>query len=80
MSTVDHHLLELFHRLRPAAKKRVLALIDHEIAAERASSAEEVFDFTAWMDDVESIRNETRQMATVNVVELLRELRDGDDE
>lgn len=80
MSAVDHHLLELFHRLRPAAQKRVLALIEHEIAAEQGSPGMQAFDFATWVDEITTIRRETGPMATVDVVGLLRDLRDGDDE
>jgi len=79
MSALEHEILEKFHQLDVAAQQRVEAAIAQETA--RATS----FNYDAWIREVETIRQEIRtehdgQHPAINVVELLRDIRDGEDE
>jgi hypothetical protein len=76
MTPLEHEIMEKFRQLQPAAKRRILALIEHEVAAE----IEPPFDYDAWFRDVEAIRQEIRAASEpIDVVGMLREIRDGED-
>lgn len=76
MSALEREILEKFHMLQPDEKLRVRALIEQETAS--------VFDYAAWRRDIEALRNEisagqTRSPAA-DVIDILRDIRDGEDE
>ena len=82
MSALEREIIEKFHQLQPAAKKRVLALIEQETAVE-IEQAE--FDYDGWFSDVETLRQQIsasqgNQLPPVDVVGMLRDIRDGEDE
>lgn len=79
MSSSEREVLEKFHQLDHAAQQRMRDVITQE-ATDTAS-----FDFAAWSHEVEAIRREIRadhggQLPAINVVDLLRGIRDGEDE
>ena len=77
MSTLEHEVLEKFHQLDKDAQKRVRELIDQE-----TGSGDQGFDYDAWFRDVEILRQEIRVShgSPIDVVGLLRDIRDGEDE
>lgn len=82
MSALEREILEKFHQLQPAAKQRVRELIEQEIAAE-VEQAE--FDYDGWFRNVETLRQQIRatqsnKQPPVDVVGMLRDIRDGEDE
>jgi hypothetical protein len=77
MSTLENEILEKFRQLDAEGQKRVRAAI--------ASTPTDTFDYDQWFQDIEGIRQEIRaqhggQLPTVNVVDILRDIRDGEDE
>jgi hypothetical protein len=83
MGALEQEIIEKFHQLQPAAKQRVLALIEREVAAQTTDVSE--FDYATWFSNVEAIRQQiyTSQIgkqSSVDVVGILREIRDGEDE
>ena len=85
MSTPEREILELFHQLHPAAKQRVRALIEQEIASEVEEAPQSEFDYIAWASDVEALRQQIRaihgdNLSGIDVVGMLRDIRDGEDE
>lgn len=84
MSTLEREIIEKFHQLDKDAQKRVRALIDAEIHAAEAGS-DVRFDYNGWLQVVETLRGEMRShhggvLPAVDVVGLLRDIRDGEDE
>lgn len=78
MSTLEHQIIELFHQLDHDAQQRVRASILQEADVLP-------FDFDAWVNDVEAIRREIHashgdQIPAMDVIGLLRDIRDGEDE
>ena len=74
MSALEREILEKYHQLPPDAKQRVRALIEQDMPSE--------FDYAAWFRDVEALRQQIRAsyggtLPTIDVVEMLREIRDG---
>jgi hypothetical protein len=83
MSALEQEIIEKFHKLQPAAKQRVLALIQREVAEDKVDASE--FDYAAWFSRVEAIRQEiysspANKQAPIDAVGMLREIRDGEDE
>jgi hypothetical protein len=82
MSALEREIMEKFHQLQPAAKQRVRALIEQETALE----VEQVeFDYDGWFHNVETLRQQIRasqsnKLPPVDVVGMLRDIRDGEDE
>lgn len=79
MSALEREIIEKFHQLQPAAKQRVRALIEQETADVSA------FDYDGWFRDVERLRQEIRasqgdKLPPMDVVGMLRDIRDGEDE
>lgn len=76
MSALEREIMEKFHLLQPAEKQRVRALIEQETNSD--------FDYAAWLRDVEVLRHEisaSRGMIPApDVIEMLRDIRDGEDE
>lgn len=82
MSALEREILEKFHQLQPAAKQRVWALIEQEAVAEREQAE---FDYDSWFRTVETLRQQIRasqsnKLPTVDVIGMLRDIRDGEDE
>ena len=84
MSTLEHEVIEKFHQLDKAAQKRVRDLIVQETNSEEQAAASE-FNYDAWFRGVESLRQEIREghgdkLPSMDVVGILRDIRDGEDE
>ena len=85
MSALEREIIEKFHQLQPAAKQRVRALIEQEIIAESKQPDAPKFDFAAWAESIEAMRQEMRadnhgKLPAMDVVDILRKIRDGEDE
>jgi hypothetical protein len=85
MSTLEREIIEKFHQLAPAAKQRVWALIEQEIAAEVQQADTSEFDYAAWFREVETLRQQIRashgdDLPPLDVVGMLRDIREGEDE
>lgn len=85
MSALEQEIIEKFHLLQPAEKRRVRALIEQEIEMEPLHAESSSFDYTAWARDVDSIRQQIRaglgnKQSGIDVVGMLRDIRDGEDE
>jgi hypothetical protein len=85
VSTLEREIMEKFHQLQPAAKQRVRALIEQETASEVERAEGFAFDYDVWFRDVETLRqqirtNQTNKQPPLDVVGMLRDLRDGEDE
>jgi hypothetical protein len=85
MSALEREIMEKFHQLQPAAKQRIRALIEQETAAEVESPDRFTFDYAAWFRDVEKLRQQIRSshgnaLPAMDVVGMLRDIREGDDE
>lgn len=84
MSTLEREVIEKFHQLDKDAQKRVRELIVQEADSEELAVAS-AFDYDAWFRDVESLREEIREshgdkLPPMDVVGILRDIRDGEDE
>jgi hypothetical protein len=84
-STLEHEIMEKFRQLRPAARQHVRALIEQEAASEVEQVDLLAFDYDAWFRDVETLRQEIRagqvdKLPPVDVVEILHDIREGEDE
>ena len=78
MSILEDQIIELFHQLDHDAQQRVRASI---LQATDALP----FDYDTWFNDVEALRQEIRashgdHLPTMDVIGLLRDIRDGEDE
>lgn len=85
MSALEREIIEKFHQLQPAAKQRVRALIEQELASGIEPVDASAFDYDAWFRDVEMLRQQIRathgdKLPPMDVVGMLREIRDGEDE
>ncbi len=85
MSTLEREIIEKFHQLQPAAKQRVRALIEQEIASEVEQADTSAFDYAAWFSNVEAVRKQISasygdKLPAMDVVGMLRDIRDGEDE
>jgi hypothetical protein len=49
MSALEHEIIEKFHQLQPAAKLRVRALIEQEVASEFNQADVLEFNYAAWV-------------------------------
>ena len=79
MNTLEQEIIEKFRQLDQEARQRVRALI-----VEQEADAT-VFDFDTWAAEVETIRQQIRashgdQFPKISVVDILRDIRDGEDE
>lgn len=84
MSTLEREVIEKFHQLDKDAQKRVRELIVQETDSEEQAAAS-AFDYDGWFRDVESLRQEIREshgdkLPAMDVVGILRDIRDGEDE
>jgi len=85
MSVLEREIIEKFHQLQPAAKQRVRALIEQAVAAESEPADGSAFDYAAWFGAVEVLRQQIRashgdKLPRMDVVGMLRDIRDGEDE
>ncbi len=85
MSTLEREIIEKFHQLPPAAKLRVRALIEQEVASEFNQADVLEFNYAAWLRDVEALRQQIRtshgdKLPPMDVVGMLRDIRDAEDE
>jgi hypothetical protein len=85
MSALEREIVEKFQQLQPAAKQRVRMIIDQQVDAESQLAQTSAFDFAAWQDGIEAVRQQIRdshagKLPTMDVVGMLRDIRDGEDE
>jgi hypothetical protein len=83
MQSLEYELIEKFRLLDKEAQKRVRALIEQETDIQQGG--ESGFDYDAWFRDVEDLRQEMQtrhggRLPTIDVVSLLRDIRNGEDE
>ena len=83
MQSPEYELIEKFRLLDKEAQKRVRALIEQETDIQQGG--ESGFDYDAWFRDVEDLRQEMQtrhggRLSTIDVVSLLRDIRNGEDE
>jgi hypothetical protein len=83
MQSLEYELIEKFRLLDKEAQKRVRALIEQETDIQQGG--ESGFDYDAWFRDVEDLRQEMQtrhggKLPTIDVVSLLRDIRNGEDE
>jgi hypothetical protein len=80
MSALEQEIIEKLHQLQPNAQRRILAVIEQELTSEAPP-----FDYEAWFQEVEALRQQIRTshgdlLPDIDVVGMLRDLRDGEDE
>ncbi len=85
MSALEREIIEKFHQLQPAAKQRILALIEQEVALEVKAADASTFDYVAWFGAIKTVRHQIQathddKLPAVDVVGILRDIRDGEDE
>lgn len=81
MSTLEREIIEKFHQLDQDAQRRARELIALETQPPDATT----FDYDAWFRDMEALRQEIQiqhggVLPHMGVVDLLRNIRDGEDE
>lgn len=74
MDAIEREILEKFYQLQPPAKQRVLAILEQVVASELEQTEMATFDFTAWAQEVEALRE---QLPRIDGIALLRDMRDG---
>lgn len=84
MSTLEREVIEKFHQLDRDAQRRVRELIVQETDLEEQADTS-AFDYEAWFRDVERLRQEIAtshgdKLPSMDVVGLLRDIRDTEDE
>lgn len=82
MSALEREIMEKFHQLQPAARQRIRALIEQATTTE---IEQDTFDYDGWFRNVETLRQQIRasqgdKLTSVDVVGILRDIRDGEDE
>lgn len=85
MNALEREIIEKFHQLQPAAKQRVRALIEQEMAVAVAQADTSAFDYDTWCSAVEAVRQQIQashggNLPAMDVVGMLRDIRDGEDE
>lgn len=85
MSALEREIIEKFQQLQPAAKQRVRLIIDQQADQEVQHTQATTFDFAAWMEGVDALRQQIRdshagKLPAMDVVGMLRDIRDGEDE
>ena len=85
MSALEREIIEKFHQLQPDAKLRVRALIEQEVASEFNQADMLEFNYATWLHDVEALHQQIRashgdKLPPMDVVGMLRDIRDGEDE
>jgi len=84
MTILEQEIMDKFHQLNPAARQRVRRWIEQETAVE-SESAVPPFNFAAWVGEINDLRQQISEQhggafPSVDVVDLLRGIRDGEDE
>ena len=84
MSTLEREIIEKFHQLDKEARRRVRQVILQETEAAE-ESAEQTFHMDDWLEEIEKLRRQIRERQgegrpALDVVGLLRSIRDGEDE
>lgn len=79
MNTLEQEIIEKFRQLDQEARQHVRALIVKQEADATA------FDFDIWATEVETVRQQLRashgdQFPEISVVDILRDIRNGEDE
>lgn len=85
MRSLERELVEKFRLLDKDAQQRVRALIEREVMSGAQQSEESTFDYDAWFRDVEILRQEIQtrhggRLPSIDVVSMLRDIRDGEEE
>lgn len=85
MSALEREIIEKFQQLQPAAKQRVRMIIDQQADEEAQQSQASTFDFAAWHNGIEAVRQQIRdsrgdKLPEMDVVGMVRDIRDGEDE
>ncbi len=85
MSALEREIVEKFQQLQPAAKQRVRMIIDLQADEEAKQAQASTFDFAAWQNSVDALRQQIRdshagKLPAMDVVGMLRDIRDGEDE
>lgn len=77
MSALEREILEKFHQLTPVEKRRIHNVMKTELDAE-----ETAFNYATWNQSILRLRQEMGASATqgIDVVSILRDIRDGIDE
>lgn len=81
MTTMEQEVVEKYYQLDRNAKARVRAQIEQTTT----EALQEPFDWEAWFKEVDAIREQMRvenggTFPQIDVVQMLREIRNGDDE
>ena len=84
MSTLEREIIEKFHQLDKEARRRVRQVILQETEAAEESAAQ-TFHMDDWLEEIEQLRRQIRErqgegQPALDVVGLLRSIRDGEDE
>jgi hypothetical protein len=84
MNALEREIVEKFHQLDGDAQKRVRELIAQGTGSAKQAGAS-AFDYDAWFREVEALRQEIQashgdRLPPMDVVGLLRDIRDGEDE
>jgi hypothetical protein len=82
MSALEREIMEKFHQLQPAAQQRIRVLIEQETTPEVATT---LFDYAGWFHRMDGLREtiragQNKALPSLDVVDLLRDIRDGEDE
>lgn len=85
MSALEEEILSRFYLLDQTAKERVLARLEQETAIQKTQPEKKPFDYSAWFADIEQLREQIRTnhggvFPDIDVVGILRDIRDGEDE
>lgn len=81
MSALEKEVIAKFYQLDSDAQQRVRDLISQETDLTDTSA----FDYEAWLQAIENLREEIRashgdKLPPMDVVSILRDIRDGEDE
>lgn len=84
MSALEREIIEKFHQLDKDAQQRVQEQIVHEANAVE-QPVPSTFDYDTWVRDMKKLRQQIREshsnsLPPIDVVGLLRDIRDGEDE
>ena len=86
MGSLEHEVIEKFRLLDREAQQRVWAMLGQELAASAQQVADvATFDYDAWFRRVKELRQVMQmhhggELPAVDVVGILRDIRDGEDE
>jgi hypothetical protein len=78
LDALEREIIEKFRQLDEEGQRRVRSVIEQEAGVT-------AFDFEQWVADIEALRQKNRAQhddhrSTIDVVETLRQIRDGEDE